>query len=362
MRTHAQNGSGWLFLPLVLISLSLIWGKTKAQDSSQKMPVSAAEIVQLAERVRSPSAGGNILERAFQVGTDLMREGRWAEGAQLFVALAEKLPNDSTILYCAALTTFNSGRVTDAEQFINRAVAGVLAETKKEPNNSEIRRRAADTLVLQAVVLANRKNDNAALVSARMAVNLAPDSFDAQFALGRALFGTGDLAGAVRAFQTALSLRPSDLKARFFLATALERSGDDAGALNAYKELIAKEPRSAEGHLGVGVLLVKLGGDKQAEGMTELQRCIALDPNNYEARITLGRVLVSKGRAEDAIQHLRVAADLAPDNPEPHYQLSLAFRKLGRRPEAAAESAIVKRIHESRRGAEPSASPTPEIR
>ena len=359
MRTRAKNFS-WLSLSLALACLSICWKGTRAQDSQTTTQLSPSEIVKLTERVRSPSVGGSILERAFQVGTDLIKEGRWADASQLFVALAEKLPNDSTILYCAALTTFNSGQSVDAQQFIDRAVANDLAETKKEPKNSEISHRAADALVLQAVVLANRKNDNAALESARLAVNLAPDSFDAQFALGRALFGMGDTAGAVRAFQTAVSLKPADLRARFFLATALERSGDDTGALKAYRELIAKEPRSAEGHLGLGVLLVKLGGEKQAEGITELERCVAIEPNNYEARVTLGRVLVSKGRAADAIDHLRVAANLAPNNPEPHYQLALAYRKLGRKDEAEAESAIVKKIHESRRGTEAKPARTPE--
>ena len=360
MQPRVNNFSRCLLLALA--SLSLVWNGTNAQDPRTAKQLSPSEIVQLTERVRSASAGGNILERAFQVGTDLIKEGRWADASPLFVALSEKLPNDSTILYCAALTSFNSGRVAEAEQFIDRAVASVQALRKAEPNNTEVKHRAADVLVLQAVVLANRKDDNRALEAARSAVDLAPDSFDAQFALGRALFGNGDLAGAARAFQSAISLRPADLKARFFLATTLERSGDDAAALTAYRELIAKEPRSAEGHLGLGVLLVKRGGDSQAEGISELERCIELDPNNYEARITLGRVLVGKGRAADAIAHLRVAANLAPSNPEPHYQLSLAYRKLGRKEEAEAESAVVKRIHESRRGsAEPNPSPTPKL-
>ena len=360
MKPRVNNFSRCLLLALAC--LSLVWKGTNAQDPRTATQLSPSEIVQLTERVRSPSAGGNVLERAFQVGTDLIKEGRWADAFPLFVALSEKLPNDSTILYCAALTSFNSGRVAEAEQFIDRAVTSVQTLRKADPNNTEVKHRAADVLVLKAVVLANRKDDNRALEAARSAVDLAPDSFDAQFALGRALFGNGDLAGAARAFQSAVSLRPADLKARFFLATTLERSGDDAAALTAYRELIAKDPRSSEGHLGLGVLLVKRGGDNLAEGISELERCIELDPNNYEARITLGRVLVGKGRAADAIAHLRVAANLAPSNPEPHYQLSLAYRKLGRKEEAEAESAVVKRIHESRRGsAEPNPSPTPKF-
>ena len=321
---------------------------------------SPSEVARLTERVRSPQPDANTLNQAFDVGKDLLREARWVEAANLFVALVEKLPNDSSILYGAALATFNSERVVEAEQLVHRAVTAAFAEKNTAANPSEINQRAADALVLQAVVLANRKDDNGALKSASQAVSLSPGSFDAQFALGRALFGTGDYTGAARAFQKAVSIKPADSKARFFLATALEKSADDAGALLAYRELTVRDPLSAEGHLGLGVLLVKRGRSSIEEGISELQRCLSINSNVYEARVTLGRVLVSKGRAADAIEHLRVAAELAPNNPEPHYQLSLAYRKLGKKDEAAAEAAIVKRIHESRRGTvQPNPSSTP---
>jgi protein O-GlcNAc transferase len=201
-----------------------------------------------------------------------------------------------------------------------------------------------------AVVLAVRNKEAEALNSAQRAVRLAPNNFDAQFVFGRALFGSGDYAGAARTFRLAVALKPTDADAQFFLATALERSGDDESALVAYRQLVKESPQRMEGHLGVGVLLVKKGGASLDEGMKELRTALGINPKSYEARIALGRALVSRGRPADALEHLKVAADLAPNNPEPHYQLSLAYRRLGRKEEAAAESAIVKRIHESRRG------------
>jgi Flp pilus assembly protein TadD len=113
--------------------------------------------------------------------------------------------------------------------------------------------------------------------------------------------------------------------------------------------LAARRPQAAEGHLGAGVLLVKRGGDSAEEGLRELARALEINPDLYEARVTLGRALVARGRAAEAVAHLTRAAALAPDNPEPQYQLSLAYRRLGRKEEAAAASAAVRRIHESRR-------------
>src|SRR6185295_2240116 len=139
MRAPAKNFSHWLLLLTTLACLSFVLTGIRAQEAQKSPPLSSSEIVQLTERVRSPSVGGDVLERAFQVGTDLIKEGRWAEGFQLFDALAERLPNDSTVLYCAALTSFNSGHVAEAEQFIDRAVASVQALRKTEPNNTEVK-------------------------------------------------------------------------------------------------------------------------------------------------------------------------------------------------------------------------------
>ena len=66
--------------------------------------------------------------------------------------------------------------------------------------------------------------------------------------------------------------------------------------------------------------------------------------------MTLGRALLTRKLARESVEHLLQAAELAPANPEPHYQLALAYRRLGLNEKAVAETAIVKRIHERRRG------------
>ena len=180
-------------------------------------------------------------------------------------------------------------------------------------------------------------------------MRLQPEHFDAQLTLGRALFGVGEPAAAVMAFRAALKAKPDDARALFFLATALESAGDSAAALKTYQDLVARNPQAAQGYLGLGVLLLKCDG-KTDKGIQELRIAVTIDPNLYEAQVTLGRALLQRNRADEAVQHLRRAADLAPTNPEPHYQLALAYRRLGLKDKAMEETAIVKRIHEARRG------------
>jgi Flp pilus assembly protein TadD len=346
----------------------------------QGQTVAPARVAQIVEQVRRSPVAEDAYAQALALGYALFGEGRYEEAAQLFGALVEKRPSDASALYGDALATFNAGRAAEAEPLARRAVeaalaasgdAGAAARSSNGEDASggssndtgaierERKTRAADALVLLAVVVAVRGDDTAALKAAQHAVAVAPQNFDAQFTLGRALYGSGDDAGAARAFRAAVALRPEDARARFFLATALEHAGDDAGALAAYRELAVREPRAAEGHLGLGVLLLKRGGADTEEGERELSRALEINPDLYEARVALGRSLVARGRAAEAVEHLLRAARLAPANPEPHYQLSLAYRRLGRKEEAAAESEIVRRIHESRRATGSSQSTPP---
>ncbi|MFN2530954.1 MAG: tetratricopeptide repeat protein [Pyrinomonadaceae bacterium] len=309
-----------------------------AQDIASRLQTDT--VAQLIERVRSGS-DERVFAKAADIGGALLREEKFAQAADLFSVLAEKQPNNSLVIYSAALAAFNSGRVPEAEQFARKALN--VARIQNETN------RLADALVLLSVVLAVRKDDAGSLDAAREAVQMAPASFDAQFTLGRALYGAGDDVGAVAAFRKAVALRTGDPQARFFLATALELSGNDDAALVTYKDLITQQPEYAQGHLGAGVLLAKKGRGSFNEAIAELMRALSINPKLYEARIALGRVLLSSGKVAEAVEHFRLATEIAPNNPEPHYQLSLAYRRLGRKQEANAEAAVVQRIHDARR-------------
>lgn len=332
------------FAPLLLAAVLVCAAAPCAFARAQPQEPSADAVRQLVARVRGGSLDDTEFARARDLGYALIRAARFEEGAALLSALVELRPHDAATLYGAALAAFNAGRAAEAEPLARRAAEAARAGGGAQSG-------AADALVLLAVVLAVRGDEAGSLSAARQAADLAPQNFDAQFTLGRALYGAGDSAGAARAFRAARALKPGDVRSLFFLATALERAGDDTEALAAYRELARLKPNEAEGHLGLGVLLVKKGGAGIEEGLSELARALELNPNMYEARVTLGRVLVTRGRAAEAVEHLKRAAALAPENPEPHYQLSLAYRRLGRKEEAAAESEIVRRIHESRRNA-----------
>ena len=349
LKLSATNSA--LLLTVILFCSRGTPGQPQAPRGS---PVTAKEVSQTIERVRVSSPDKDLATLALSLGQRLLVENRYGEAGELFESLLEKWPGDAAALYGAALAAFNLGRPAEAEPLIRTAVdiylSGVTTETSSKPALLNQKLRGADALVLLAVIQGAQGQDTEALKSVERAVALAPEHFDAQFTLGRALYGVGDSAAAVRAFRAALKLRPDDAKTLFFLATALEGAGDTKAALGAYSELIRRQPQAAEGHLGLGVLLIKRGGVDAEKGIEELRTAVRIDPRQYEAQVTLGRALLTEKLAGESVEHLLRAAELAPTNPEPHYQLALAYRRLGLHDKAVAETAIVKRIHETRRG------------
>ena len=315
----------------------------------------SAQVAAMVEQVRAAPADAGKITAARDTGFRLLAAARYEDAWSIFGAIVEVAPHDGRALYGGALALFNLRRIEQAERLARAALASTGGASRVDAAASAgpnvwASRDASDALVLLGVILAVKGDGAGALKAVEDAVALAPDSFDAQFALGRARYGAGDPAGAAAAFRAAVALRSNDAQARFFLATALEGASDYNAALAAYRELLSVRPESAEGHLGLGALLIKIGGEKTDEGIKELARAIALNGDLYEARITLGRALLRTGRAAQAVEHLERAAALAPNNPETHYQLAQAYRRLGRRAEAERENEIVKEIHSGRRG------------
>jgi tetratricopeptide (TPR) repeat protein len=337
-------------VPVLFCLFSLVMVARSQPSSGQGQPANTSQVSEVLARLRSAAANEATKADALALGQVLVGEKRFAEAEQLFRAVLEKSPRDLTALYGAALSVFNQERAREAEALARAAVdVAFPADSNAKQLSREESFRAADAMVLLAIVLAVTGDETGSRQIAEQAAKIASDHFDAQFTLGRALYGSGDTTSAIAAFRRAVTLRPDDRRALFFLGTALERSGDTSEAINTYRQLISKHPRAAEGHLGLGILLVRGTGNQVNEGIKELEQAVALDPNQYEARASLGRALVAKGRALESIAHLVRAAELAPDNPEPHFQLSQAYRRLGKHDLAKKESERVKQIHESRR-------------
>jgi tetratricopeptide (TPR) repeat protein len=332
----------------LLILLPII---TQSQTSVSNDLPDAVQLAKIIKDFQETHPEAPRMDFARALGFQLISVSRFSDAADLFAAILQKAPHDQQASYGAALALFNLKQLKQAEQLARSALEAAKQQgaVAQPPEASNWRSRESDSLVLLGVILAVKGDNAGALTAVSKAVVLTPESFDAQFAFGRALYGAGDLSNAAAAFRKAITLRSQDSQSRFFLATALEGAGDYEQAREVYQELIRMQPQQAEGHLGLGVLLLKQANNS-ADAIRELTEAVKLKGDLYEARIALGRALISAGRPAEAIEHLERAALLIPGNPEPHYQLAIAYRRLGKTEAAALEAAKVKEINSLRRG------------
>lgn len=282
------------------------------------------------------------LDALRKAGFGYLKSAEWERANVTFEKIIAIEQGDYLSLYGNAVALFNLKRPEVAQENVESAIR-ILSRTKAND------RLLADSLVLKAVMIATKGDSESAIEELLKATALVPSHFDAHFTLGRAYFGNGDMERAVSSFRTALGIMPGNTEARFFLATTLERRGDYEEALSEYRAMLSLNKESARANLGLGVLLIKLEGDKSLEGVAALRKAINLNGDLYEARITLGKSLLRTKRADEAVEHLKRAVELAPRNPEPHYQLAMAYTQLGRKKDAAEQFRIVRMIHEERR-------------
>ena len=73
-------------------------------------------------------------------------------------------------------------------------------------------------------------------------------------------------------------------------------------------------------------------------------RALKLAPGNFAAHLIVGRAYLSQERTAEAVVELQSAVGLAPDSPDAHYSLSLAYAAANRAKDAARERAEFERL------------------
>lgn len=111
-----------------------------------------------------------------------------------------------------------------------------------------------------------------------------------------------------------------------------------------FEEELKTDPGNAAAEYELGEMARE--ARQWGQAIEHFERAARLASQFTEALIGLGKSLVSAGRAQEAVAPLEKAVKLEPQNPNAHYQLSFAYRRLGREEEARKELAAYKEVHE----------------
>lgn len=143
-----------------------------------------------------------------------------------------------------------------------------------------------------------------------------------------------DFAGAVQLLNQYVASRPDDAQAHFQLGyayTALQRWAD---AEAQYRKVVALDPKMAPAYQNLGLILLRA---EPAAAVEPLRKAADLEPDQAGPRFLLGEALARSGKLAEAVEPYQAAARLDPKNFHFHYELARALLDSNRAGEAELE-------------------------
>jgi tetratricopeptide (TPR) repeat protein len=230
-------------------------------------------------------------------------------------------------------------------------VAGAIAQyqlvLKRYPRSAD-----AHNWLGVAYMQANRLVD--ATAAFRQAIRLKPDFVRAHNNLGSTLAQAGDFQKGVEAFRAGLKYAPDDLLLRLNLGTALRNVGDSAGAAEHFAFALQRDPGNPEVHHQLGQTLRQQGD--LAGAVREFETALDLNPEYPDSYYILGqtlrqmgakskpdpevdraRELARKGDFRAGIDMLRAVLARNPEDADARYTLGAALWFSGAKADALPE-------------------------
>jgi tetratricopeptide (TPR) repeat protein len=192
---------------------------------------------------------------------------------------------------------------------------------------------------------------------------------------------------STRAAQELAQVAPDSEQAHLLNAEALEMQGKWDAAAAEYQKVLQKNPKMPGVHFRLGRLLLSKpnpGPDMAQQARNEFLEELKIDPNNAGAEYVLGELAHQEQQLEEAVQHfsratkldpsfgdaflglgealislkkfneavppLETSAKLEAGNPAVHYNLAVAYSRVGRKPEADKEFAIHRQLMQNNKG------------
>jgi tetratricopeptide (TPR) repeat protein len=219
---------------------------------------------------------------------------------------AGRPPAEALTLYAQATDALQTGRRFTAINLLQKAI-------ELDPQSFELNYALGRSQVI------GRPHDDASIAAMEKAAAIRPDHLDLQTDLGRQYLAKGDLANALRHLR--LAVQTSDYRAEepaapladLFLARALQQSGYDRAALEQYAKLLRRvqgRPMSARNdphlaflitdrlYIDIGDLYARNG--QLEDALAAFEPAARRDPSDFDIEARVVRALVSLRRWDEA--------------------------------------------------------------
>jgi tetratricopeptide (TPR) repeat protein len=267
------------------------------------------------------------------LGRALLSEGKVEESIEELREAVRLDPQNTQAHYQMGLALARAGH--------HQGEASAELQKSRELALSDDRKQNAALDIAEGHVALERGELDQAAAKFRHAIELQPDSADAQHLLGTVLEKQGDRESAAAAYRRALELNPGDLVARDKIATLSNVGGvaDDPGRVSLFEGYIREarfqevepllaayvkeRPKSSWGWYALG--FSQFAQKKIGQSIQALAKSLQLDIRNAEAHKILGRDLMVVGRFEAAQTEFEQGILYDPQSAEMHFNLGKLF-------------------------------------
>ena len=307
---------------------------------------------------------GHFAQAIYELGLLHYRQADFAEAAKRFKELSKEDPNYTESLFYLGLAAYKAGDNNEAASAFERLVG--VAPMLEAMNNAG------------AALLAKGESEKASQFLRRALAN-SPNDTLYRFNFGYAQWRAQNFAEAVQHLREVVKANPRDGEAQFLLAKSLAASGQQAEAAQADNEAkrylsnyakwavspdripmlarfkdelnraafykLERQQQSAPNRPSAQQVTTRqnldrarqlISSGKDAEGLNEAQRVLAVDSTNAEAHFLRGIVYQRQGQTEGAISALQSAVAYNPRMVEAHIALARLHLARGARALALA--------------------------
>ncbi|MBW1953366.1 MAG: tetratricopeptide repeat protein [Deltaproteobacteria bacterium] len=155
------------------------------------------------------------------------------------------------------------------------------------------------------------------------AIKLLPSYARASFWLGKTRQKLGDKAGEILAYERAVKINPHLSEAYFKLGQLAYKTKDFDRARQCFRQAGEGFPEAAQSWWYLGTI-ARIQGES-AEAVENFKKAIALNPQFFEAYLSLGKLLLTVGaQPQEAVEILTEAVQQRPRHGEARLYLALA--------------------------------------
>lgn len=213
------------------------------------------------------------------------------------------------------------------------AQAQALLPYTLEPNFENLEQQGL-ALAQDAAQLVRFQQFDAALARAKVATQLAPNTYQSWFIWGSLEARNENLDQALVALKKAHSLAPEEAQVLFTLGSAYFQKGDYRQAVEEIKTGLDLKPDSPEALFDMGNAYLKLGQYDSA--IASYEKSIALEEGFWPSINNIGLIAYEQGDIDMAMEKWRTAAEIADNSTEPNLAIAVALYQKGKREEAIA--------------------------